>query len=446
MPDKKQKRQGRAIQGPTNEPLRGIVRTCLYKSVNGTICHVFRMIYRVFLKKNVIDECKSKHMRCLLFSLMLLFSVGAKAIKVTHGPWICDMDSTGTTIVWVTDVPGMSWVEIAPDSADHFYGRARQRYYDVLAGRKVLTDSVHRVRIEGLKPDTKYRYRVFTQEVAEWRYDDWVTLGKTACTDVWRGKPHEFKTFPAKPREVTFLVLNDIHERAQFMKDLCKNVDFKKLDFVLLNGDMSNRLRNQQHMMEAYLDTCVRMFATHTPLFFNRGNHELRGQFADYLYRYFPTNNGKYYRVQHVAGIDFLFIDTGEDKPDEDIEYSGIVNYDQYREEEARWLRGLRESKQVGKHPLIVFSHIPPTLQKWHGPYHLQKTLMPELNKMNVSVMLSAHLHAFGYQEPNEVINFPNLVNSNNTYLLCRIANGKMEVDYVGLKGKDKKHLTFPLK
>ena len=385
-------------------------------------------------------------MRCLLFSLMLLFSVGAKAIKVTHGPWICDMDSTGTTIVWVTDVPGMSWVEIAPDSADHFYGRARQRYYDVLAGRKVLADSVHRVRIEGLKPDTKYRYRVFTQEVAEWRYDDWVTLGKTVCTDVWRGKPHEFKTFPAKPREVTFLVLNDIHERAQFMKDLCKNVDFKKLDFVLLNGDMSNRLRNQQHMMEAYLDTCVRMFATHTPLFFNRGNHELRGQFADYLYRYFPTNNGKYYRVQHVAGIDFLFIDTGEDKPDEDIEYSGIVNYDQYREEEARWLRGLRESKQVGKHPLIVFSHIPPTLQKWHGPYHLQKTLMPELNKMNVSVMLSAHLHAFGYQEPNEVINFPNLVNSNNTYLLCRIANGKMEVDYVGLKGKDKKHFTFPLK
>lgn len=385
-------------------------------------------------------------MRCLLFSLMLLFSVGAKAIKVTHGPWICDMDSTGTTIVWVTDVPGMSWVEIAPDSADHFYGRARQRYYDVLAGRKVLTDSVHRVRIEGLKPDTKYRYRVFTQEVAEWRYDDWVTLGKTACTDVWRGKPHEFKTFPVKSREVTFLVLNDIHERAQFMKDLCKNVDFKKLDFVLLNGDMSNRLRNQQHMMEAYLDTCVRMFATHTPLFFNRGNHELRGQFADYLYRYFPTNNGKYYRVQHVAGIDFLFIDTGEDKPDEDIEYSGIVNYDQYREEEARWLRGLRESKQVGKHPLIVFSHIPPTLQKWHGPYHLQKTLMPELNKMNVSVMLSAHLHAFGYQEPNEVINFPNLVNSNNTYLLCRIANGRMEVDYVGLKGKDKKHFTFSLK
>ncbi len=105
-------------------------------------------------------------MKHLLFGLMLLFSVSAKGIEVTHGPWICDMDSTSATIVWVTDVPGMSWVEIAPDSTDHFYGKARPRYYDVLEGRKVLTDSVHRVRIEGLKPNTKYRYRVFTQEVA----------------------------------------------------------------------------------------------------------------------------------------------------------------------------------------------------------------------------------------------------------------------------------------
>ena len=49
-------------------------------------------------------------------------------------------------------------------------------------------------------------------------------------------------------------------------------------------------------------------------------------------------------------------------------------------------------------------------------------------------------------QKPNEIINFPNLSNSNNTYLLCRIANGKMEVDYVGLTDKDKKHFTFPIK
>ena len=385
-------------------------------------------------------------MKHLLLGLLLLFCVSAKGIKVTHGPWICDMDSTGVTIVWVTDVPGISYVEMATDSTDHFYSKTRKRYYAAEAGRRILTDSVHCVRIRGLKPDSKYRYRVVTQALKDWCNDDWVTLGGLAWSDVWKKKPYEFKTYPAKPREITFLVLNDIHERPQFMKELCKNVDLKKLDFVLLNGDMSNRIRSQKHIMDAYLDTCVSMFATDIPLFFNRGNHELRGEFADYLNRYFPTNNGKYYRLQHVAGVDFLFIDSGEDKPDADLEYCGIVECDQYREEQERWLRSLQEEKKIGKYPIVVFSHMPPTLKNWHGPLHMQETLTPELNKMNVSVMLSGHLHRFDYQEPNEVINFPNLVNSNNTYLLCHIANGKMEVDYVGLTNKEKKHFTFPLK
>ena len=385
-------------------------------------------------------------MKHLLLGLLLLFCVSAKGIKVTHGPWICDMDSTGVTIVWVTDVPGISYVEMATDSTDHFYSKTRKRYYAAEAGRRILTDSVHCVRIRGLKPDSKYRYRVVTQALKDWCNDDWVTLGGLAWSDVWKKKPYEFKTYPAKPREITFLVLNDIHERPQFMKELCKNVDLKKLDFILLNGDMSNRIRSQKHIMDAYLDTCVSMFATDVPLFFNRGNHELRGEFADYLNRYFPTNNGKYYRLQHVAGVDFLFIDSGEDKPDADLEYCGIVECDQYREEQERWLRSLQEEKKIGKYPVVVFSHMPPTLKNWHGPLHMQETLTPELNKMNVSVMLSGHLHRFDYQEPNEVINFPNLVNSNNTYLLCHIANGKMEVDYVGLTNKEKKHFTFPLK
>ncbi|MBF1553241.1 MAG: metallophosphoesterase [Prevotella salivae] len=385
-------------------------------------------------------------MKHLLLGLLLLFCVSAKGIKVTHGPWICDMDSTGVTIVWVTDVPGISYVEMATDSTDHFYSKTRKRYYAAEAGRRILTDSVHCVRIRGLKPDSKYRYRVVTQALKDWCNDDWVTLGGLAWSDVWKKKPYEFKTYPVKPREITFLVLNDIHERPQFMKELCKNVDLKKLDFVLLNGDMSNRIRSQKHIMDAYLDTCVSMFATDVPLFFNRGNHELRGEFADYLNRYFPTNNGKYYRLQHVAGVDFLFIDSGEDKPDADLEYCGIVECDQYREEQGRWLRSLQEEKKIGKYPIVVFSHMPPTLKNWHGPLHMQETLTPELNKMNVSVMLSGHLHRFDYQEPNEVINFPNLVNSNNTYLLCHIANGKMEVDYVGLTNKEKKHFTFPLK
>ena len=107
-------------------------------------------------------------MKHLLLGLLLLFCVSAKGIKVTHGPWICDMDSTGVTIVWVTDVPGISYVEMATDSTDHFYSKTRKRYYAAEAGRRILTDSVHCVRIRGLKPDSKYRYRVVTQALKDW--------------------------------------------------------------------------------------------------------------------------------------------------------------------------------------------------------------------------------------------------------------------------------------
>lgn len=86
------------------------------------------------------------------------------------------------------------------------------------------------------------------------------------ATDVWRGKPHEFKTFPNHACDITFLVLNDIHERAAFMKDLCKNIDFKHVDFVLLNGDMSSRVNSQEHIFQAYIDTCVSMFAKSVPI------------------------------------------------------------------------------------------------------------------------------------------------------------------------------------
>ncbi|MBF1544981.1 MAG: fibronectin type III domain-containing protein, partial [Prevotella salivae] len=119
-------------------------------------------------------------MKHLLLGLLLLFCVSAKGIKVTHGPWICDMDSTGVTIVWVTDVPGISYVEMATDSTDHFYSKTRKRYYAAEAGRRILTDSVHCVRIRGLKPDSKYRYRVVTQALKDWCNDDWVTLGGLA--------------------------------------------------------------------------------------------------------------------------------------------------------------------------------------------------------------------------------------------------------------------------
>ena len=62
------------------------------------------------------------------------------SIKITHGPYLCDMSTDGVTVVWTTNKPTLSWVEVAPAGEDHFYGKERPRYYDTESGRKRAND------------------------------------------------------------------------------------------------------------------------------------------------------------------------------------------------------------------------------------------------------------------------------------------------------------------
>lgn len=78
------------------------------------------------------------------------------------------------------------------------------------------------------------------------------------------------------------------------MKSLCREVDFKSLDFVLLNGDMSSWVEGQEQICKDYIDACVELFASEVPIVFNRGNHETRGVYSEcvdkvfsYVYRNF---------------------------------------------------------------------------------------------------------------------------------------------------------------
>ena len=90
------------------------------------------------------------------------------SIKITHGPYLCDMSTDGVTVIWTTNKPALSWVEVAPAGEDHFYGKERPRYYDTESGRKRANDTIHRVRIKHLEPGREYRYRIFSREVVSW--------------------------------------------------------------------------------------------------------------------------------------------------------------------------------------------------------------------------------------------------------------------------------------
>jgi len=221
------------------------------------------------------------------------------------------------------------------------------------------------------------------------------------------------------------------------MKDLTKGTSFSSLDMVIFNGDMSTAIYNEEQIFTDFMDASVELFASRIPIVFNRGNHETRGPYADFLMNYFPLNEGRVYRTFNVGEVAFLVLDCGEDKPDSDIEYSDIADFDAYRLKQAAWLKEAIKDKSFINAPVkIVILHMPPEVSDWHGTLHLDETLLPLLNEAKVDVVFSGHTHRYSFNPPVPgKIDFPVIVNSNNAYLKCEVVNGKIQVKILGTPG-----------
>lgn len=389
-------------------------------------------------------------MKKLLFTLLGLaasLTLPAQDFRITHGPWLCDMTTDGVTVLWTTDKPALSWVEVAEDDGRSFYAAEHVRHYETVAGRKQAHKTLHSVRLKNLHPGTQYCYRIFSQQVVEWKHGDNVLYGKTVASNVYRQAPLRFRTFPAAGTDCSFLILNDIHGRADEMSELCREVDFRKHDFVMLNGDMSNSTESEEQLFRDFIDTSVGLYASETPIFYNRGNHETRGVFADRLLDYFPTRDGRYYQLRKVGSVCLLSLDCGEDKPDSDIEYGGLADYDAYRREECEWLREAVASEAFrNASARVVFLHIPLDAGTWHGSKHLRELFLPILNEAGIDVMFSGHTHRYGFHPADNDTRFPIVVNDNQSYVQCDITADRIAVRIIG----PDRHVThtheFPLR
>ena len=297
------------------------------------------------------------------------------AIRIVHGPYLQNVYQTEATIVWLSDKPSVGWVELAPDDGTNFYAEQRSKFYDTKIGVK-RTDSLHVVRLTGLTPGVTYRYRVFSKEVLS-HTNTFVQYGKVASTDVYREKPLTFKTLEENKKDVSFVVLNDVHGRHDVITPLLKYADYQNRDMIFFNGDMISIVNKGEDFFTGFMDECIGLFAKNKSPYYVRGNHETRGKFATHFQDYFNPRQSHLYGAMHMGPVYIIMLDTGEDKPDDDIEYS------------------------------VKFT--------------------PILNDMNIDLMICGHLHRDMYCEPNSRIKYPVLVNSNQ---------GSVEVNTQGDKFK----------
>ncbi|KAA6328121.1 3' 5'-cyclic adenosine monophosphate phosphodiesterase CpdA [termite gut metagenome] len=372
-----------------------------------------------------------------LLSLILVFScsfqvLAQENIRIVHGPYLQNMGTNEVTIVWVTNKSAISWVELAPDDGSHFYLKERPKVFASKNGVK-LESRIHTVKLRGLTPATKYRYRIFSQEVTG-RENHEITYGKIASTTAY--EPAAFVTIDPAKTAIAFTMVNDIHGRSGVLEQMLKWAEPMKNDLVFFNGDMVSSLINEEDLFTGFMDVSVSAFAKNIPMYYARGNHETRGPFATSFQDYFSPLSPELYYLVRQGPVCFVLLDCGEDKPDTDIEYSSITDYDDYRTLEAEWLRNALKSREFIDAPFkVVICHMPP-MNDWHGEAEILNKFVPLLNDAKVDIMLCGHLHKHIKLGANEQVKFPVLINSNNAIVKGSITNKSLTLDVVGLDGK----------
>lgn len=305
-------------------------------------------------------------------------------------PYLQAMTANSMTIRWITARPCYSWVEYGEQGTV-----LDKKAHAVTDGLVNAYNRVHEVVIEGLQPGKTYGYRVVSKDIKEFQPYK-LTYGDTIQSDTY-----SFNTINPAVKEVSWLILNDIHDRpASFGHLMGLNKD-NPYDFVFLNGDMFDYQTDEQQIIDHLLTPCTAAFASNKPLLFVRGNHETRGKYARNLKDYFSNPGGQYFSFQW-GPVFAIALDTGEDKEDNTPVYAGIVDFDAYRIKQAAWLETQLQSKAYKKAKYrVVMMHIPPHYSgKGHGALHCREMFSPLFDKYKVDIVISGHTHTYGVHPP----------------------------------------------
>ena len=316
------------------------------------------------------------------------------AFAITHGPCLQVPGANEMTITWHTNRPGVSKV---------LYGQGEtldQSAVSSCAGLIPNDSTCHGVRLTGLKPGATYRYKTVTREFKGYITPYSVSYGATAESEAFT-----FTTLDPNKAAFSFLMWNDIHDDSQRLEAMFKDVSWDGVDFAVLNGDMINDFVRPDQPFRGFYDACANRFGKSLPMVFVRGNHETRGPMARRLADYFPGRNGRFYWSFDHGPAHFVVLDSGEDKPDDDKEYAGLVDFAPYRQEQAEWLHADLASDAARRAKFrIVVSHQPSAFGRLDhfGVKEIRRLWDPIINAANVQLWLSGHVHEFMQRAPHE--------------------------------------------
>lgn len=375
----------------------------------------------------------------ILCHISYLFGNEKDSLKVMRTrPYLQNPANNEMTVMWLTNVPCRSWVEYGTDTLN------MKRARTFIEGEMVANNKINKIVLKDLLPGTRYYYRAVSQEIK--RYSSYrKEFGDTIRTPI-----ASFSTWDKSKTDFRVLVYNDIHSNLDLFRTLHGFAGKKDYDLVIFNGDCFDDLEVETDITSrliAYSDTYG---SERVPSLFIRGNHETRGAYSLLLWDYLERMNGRSYGAFSIGDARFVFLDCGEDKPDETPVYYDMNDFTQHRKDQADFLKkeiASGDFREAAKR--ILIHHIPiygKAVSKFNPCGDLWK---PYLSHVNFDVSLNGHLHRYQFLEKGEDNNnFPVVIGGgpkleSGTVMVLEKKGSEMTLNVINAKGESILNMVY---
>ena len=325
-----------------------------------------------------VKNCKCcVALKCALLALVILVAVFqgygvTLGSRFTYEPVVYAVEDT-YQIVFSTNHPATAWVEID--------GVA---YYDLFAGSMKSKDTVHKITVPQEKLDEAKAYSIHAEKM------------------IYRGPFGGFKgkeisknyTFrPVNSADgLVYYTMTDVHHAHEGAVAAALSVE--NLDFLVILGDSVGMTEYEN---DAQFSNRLAHAVTggQIPVVYARGNHEIKGAYAEDLYKYVGSKNESFYYWFTLSDVFGITLDLGEDHDDGWWEYYGTDRFTLYHEAQTQFLQELVETKPYeGYNYTLVACHIPIQFVNSRKDHVEAKAAWTELlNQIQPDLAVYGHQH-----------------------------------------------------
>ena len=320
----------------------------------------------------------------LLVLIIHLFNISFN--KITCGATVYAVENE-YQIVFSSSTEARAWVTLD--------GNEDYRYFDDYNGANRTYTKIHKVHVPMTDLNEAKGYTIHVQKLT-YRGPFGGYFGREIT------ESYEFRPVDMSDGVLDYYSLSDIHMAS---KASVKTVShFDNIELLVVAGDIVS-------MMDSFADANLTNEISHKitngeyPVIYARGNHEIKGKYAEEFHQFVGTHNGNFFFNVYLDNTFVTVLDIGEDHDDDYWEYYDTAFYEIYRDKQVKMLESvLEEGKHLDYEYKMAVCHIPVVYvnaRKNHTKIKAQLTDL--LNKLDINMCISGHQHDLLVFEPGTV-------------------------------------------